>query len=161
MKSSQNHVTLVTLTGTPFFCKYPCFRNAVAEDAALWLVRQPTIPMNSDKTRGFLVDMNGLIYDYARDTYIKGCPELRISYRLPFSFAGAPGDNWDAPASVKNELSGILDEVFAYWLSGSGPKGKFLVENQWAQQLCKKLIDFVKSHEECKYWKVLMPIFKP
>ena len=41
--------------GPAFFAKFPAFRNSVAEDMALWLVRQPKVPMNSDKTRGFLV----------------------------------------------------------------------------------------------------------
>ena len=142
-------------------CKKSGFRNAVAEDASLLLLRQPQRPLDDDNnTRHLLQDADGRVYDYERRRFVTGVAALRLCHRLPWKFGDAPESLWSAPPVVKAELRVILQEIFAFWLSGDGPLHKTLDDEPvFGRVLADKFRKFVMEKEFCKYWHALMPIY--
>ena len=154
---------------SPGQCKKAGFRNSVAEDASLLLLRQPRRPLDDDSTRHLLQDANGVVYDYAARRFVASMPCLRLSRHVLWKFGDNPEAAWGAPSEVKRELKEILRKIFEYWLAGDGPAHegangavahKTLDEEPFfGAPLARQLRDFVMGSEFCRYWHVVLPVY--
>jgi hypothetical protein len=145
----------------PPYCKRTEFRNKVTEDAALVLLRVPRTFLDGEHTRPFIMDRDGMIYDFARDTFIPGCSALRISRHVPFSFGPLPDASWDAPPAYKRELASLLDEIFDFYLRGDGPGGKCLDSDPvFGAVLADRFRKLIKTGPAMSYWAVMLAVYK-
>ena len=149
----------------PPCCKRPGFRNSVADDVSLLLMRTPSRVLDADDTRRFLQDKEGRIYDFETDTFLPGCAGLRLARRLQWAFVkgeelGSPDEVWDAPPKVKQEFADILQQIFAYWRGGSGPKGKTLDDEPvFGAPLAERFRRFVRECPFTGYWRVMLEVY--
>ena len=130
-------------------------RNAITEDVSLVLKRDPSIALDcSERIRRLLVDCNGLVYDFNSGQLFPNTPSLRLQRNLPFSFE----QPWKIDPGLQKKLDELLDKIFAYWLSGDGPKNKSLYADPVGQSLAAAFMELVKDNPEFQYWNVMLPI---
>jgi hypothetical protein len=145
----------------PGYCKRTEFRNKVAEDAALVLLRVPRTFLDGEHARQFIMDRDGMIYDFARNAFIPGCSALRLSRRVPFSFGEHPDAAWDAPPVYKQQLALILDEIFDFYNSGEGPDGKCLDSDPvFGHLIAERFRRLIKTGPSVSYWAIMLAVYK-
>jgi hypothetical protein len=144
----------------PGYCKRTEFRNKVAEDASLILLRVPRTFLDGEGARQFLMDRDGMIYDFARDAFIPGCSALRLCRHVPFSFGSHPDASWDAPPAFKQNVALLLDEIFDYYLRGEGPAGKCLDgEPLVGALLAARFRKLIATGPPMSYWTVMLAVY--
>jgi hypothetical protein len=141
----------------PPVCKRQGFRNAVAEDVGLVLLRSPPKSLDADDTRRFLQDHDGRIYDFVRDCFVDGSASLRLGRRLPFRF-----NEWNVDPVFKQKLSLLLDRIFVYFKAGAGPSGKTLEDGDpFGKTLAAEFKSLVGAEgSPSQYWPLILKIYK-
>jgi hypothetical protein len=144
----------------PGYCKRTEFRNKVAEDAALVLLRVPSTFLDGEHARHFIMDRDGMVYDFARNAFVPGCSSLRLSRHVPFSFGEHPDASWDAPPAYKQEVAMILDEIFDFYLQGEGPNGKCLDSDPvFGCLIADRFRRLVETGPKMSYWAIMLAVY--
>ena len=143
-------------------CKRKPFWMSVMDEVATSLQRaEPSVWLDGEHTRGWLMDRTGVLYSYEQDKFVVDTPAMRISKHMPWAFhptgdITTPDAVWNVDSGFKAEMLRVLDGVFAYWLGG----GKSLEEGDpFGLALGASLKNLIGS-PRCRVWHMLMPMFE-
>ena len=149
----------------PSQLKETSLQNTIIDQTRTLLTRSaPQFLDWSERCRRFLMDADGLVYDYERDVFVADAVFLRLQRHLPWTFAASdPEFVWQAPAQVRRELGELLRRVLSFWQAGDAQavKTKSLHEDPVVgQPLGKAVLNFVKAHAvHCQAFSVFLGLY--
>jgi hypothetical protein len=114
----------------PHACKTTTLQNSVSAQVLPMLTRPHPHPLNSDSTRRYLADKDGLVYDFVLDQFLSASPiDLRIGYRLLWSFdAEDPREVWKS--EKKSRAEEVVKKIYNFWWSQPDVKTASLEKDQ-------------------------------
>jgi len=132
----------------PHQLKATDLQNTILDQVRTLLSREPSAPLDwSEQCRRFLMDAEGLVYDYEADKFIKDGVFLRLCRHLPWSFQCAePELTWKAPAEIRDGLRAILQDVLKYWQMGDVKTRTLEGEPIAGAPLARRLRSFVEAN---------------
>ena len=144
-------------------CKRKPFWMSITDEVSTSLQRsQPSLWLNGEHTRGWLMDKMGVLYNYELDKFVVNTPSMRMSKNMPWAFHPTgdftiPDAVWAVDSSFKSELEGLLMKVFDFW-KGGGKSLEEVEDNVFGLPLGQALKKLVAS-QKCQVFNLLMPMF--
>jgi len=137
------------------------FYMSVAQDTKLALTRRvPAQWLDGSWSRQFLMDNDGLVYDFQRGSFFAAHAHLRLRRHLPWSFNVASGckadDVWKVDPAIKKELVETLDRIIEFWLLNKKP---LQVDAVLGIVLYNKLKTFIQHEPKLALLRLLLPTF--
>ena len=122
---------------------------------------EPTVWIDGESTRGWLLDRMGVLYSYELDQFVVNTPAVRMSRSMPWAFHASgdittPDAVWNVDPRLKQRLREILDQIFVFWLAG----GQSLDANPVGIALAVSLKTLVASSPVFRIWQLLLPMFE-
>jgi hypothetical protein len=159
---ADGKVDWVRAGDVPVQLKESGLQNTIIDQIRTLLTKEHPLPLdNSETCRQYLMDENGVVYDFHSDTFIRDTIGLRLSRHLPWIYGvDSPDGVWHAPDEVKTGLSALLRRVLAFWQMGD-VKTRALADDPVAgPPLAACLLDFVeKNSEHCTALHTLLGIY--